>query len=624
MRRHRRLSEIVLPASASAALLWGLQRADLMGDDTNLAVLYGLIFVASAASEVVRALRRTAMRLRVAVLVLGSGAVVYATGWGPVLVIGFMYGVASAVRSFGARAVMPALGLSFLAIALGQTAIELDLAPSVIDDVGLAHGLAALGALGLLFPAWVIHNTAASKEASEAQLVHQAFYDPLSRLPNRTLFLERLGRALHDARSAGASVAVLFVDLDRFKIVNDSLGHEVGDLLLAGVGDRIAACVRPSDTVGRLGGDEFVILLEDVAGSDDAVRVAERIHDELRAPFYLKGYEVVARASTGIALCEPARPVDAERLVRDADVAMYHAKRRGGSRYEQFTEEMGIQALRRLELETRLRHAIDHREFHLAYQPEIALGSGEVVGVEALARWIDPETGEVPLADVIPVAEETGLIVPLGRWVLEEACRQAQEWFAAIPTSKVAMVGVNISTRQFQQPDLVDQVSTTLGMAGIEPRRTRLEITESAVMQEAARGIGLVHELKQLGVQIALDDFGTGHSSLSALSNLPADVIKLDRSFVDRVLEDDMAAIIDAVTTMAHHLDIRVVAEGVETAAQLERLRSLGCDTVQGYLFSPAVLPAEAGALLHGGRFDIDALLRAARRRTWSPHRGGV
>lgn len=609
VRRRRRLAEIVLPAALSVVLLWVLGYFDLIAD-TPTWVLFALIAGASVVSEVVRALWREAMGLRVPVLIFSCAAVIYATGWGPVLVIGFMYAVTASVRSFGARSVGTAVGYSLLAILLGQVAVGLDWAPSILEEHRLAHGLAALGGLGLLFPSWVIYSMSASKEASEAQLKHQAYYDQLSRLPNRSLFLERLGHALAGSQRDGLNLAVLFVDLDRFKVVNDSLGHEVGDLLLAGVADRIAASVRPTDVVGRLGGDEFIVLLEGVAGIDEAVRVAERIGEELRDPFFLKGFEVVARASVGIAMSEGRQAIAAERLVRDADVAMYHAKRRGGARYEVFDAEMGVSALRRLQLETRLRRALDNREFRLVYQPEIALGSGEVVGVEALARWYDPETGEVPLDDVIPVAEETGLIVPLGRWVLEEACRQAREWFDAMPQNRTAMVGINISTRQFHQPDLVIQVSAILGAAGIDSRRCRLEITESAVMQEATRGIGLMHELKELGVQIALDDFGTGHSSLSALSKLPADVIKLDRSFVDGILQDDMTAIVQAVTTMAHHLEIRVVAEGVETPAQLERLRALGCDTVQGYLFSHPVPPDEAGALLAGGAFPIEELLR--------------
>ena len=612
VKRRRRLVEIVLPATLSVGLLWALRRLELMAD-TPVWVLLALIVTASIVSEGVRAVRRDAMAVRVAVLVFGSGAVIYATGWGPVLTIGLMYAVAASVRSFGSRAVLVATMCSLGVILAGQLAIAAEIAPSVIESARLNHGLAALGGLGLLFPCWVIYNTAASKEASEAQLVHQAFYDPLSRLPNRVLFLRRLESALVGSERDGLLLSILFVDLDRFKVVNDSLGHEVGDLLLAGVAQRIGACVRPTDTVGRLGGDEFVVLLEGVGGVDEAVRVAERIGEELKEPFFLKGFEVVARASVGIAMSDGRPVMDAERLVRDADVAMYQAKRRGGARFEVFDTEMGVRAMRRLELETRLRRALDNREFRLLYQPEIALGSGEVVGVEALARWIDPETGEVPLEDVIPVAEETGLIVPLGRWVLEEACRQAREWFDAIPENRSAMVGINISTRQFQQPDLVVQVSAILGAAGIDPRRARLEITESAVMQEPARGIGIVHELKELGVQIALDDFGTGHSSLSALSKLPADVIKLDRSFIDGVLGEDIGAIVRAVTTMAHHLDIRVVAEGVETVAQLERLRELGCDTVQGFLFSEPVPPAEAGKLLAGGAFPIDEVLRSER-----------
>lgn len=606
----RRLLEITLPVVLTTVGFWGLQQLELMAD-TPLWVLVLLVAGSATLTEAVRALAPSAMRARVFTQTAASAAIIYATGWGPVLVIGFMYAVTASVRTFGSRAALPAVVTALATIAAGQFAVGLDIAPSVIGEGRLAHGLASLGGLGMLFPSWVVYTTAARKEASEHQLVHQAFYDQLTGLPNRTMFLNRLDHALGDAAATRDRLGILFVDLDRFKVVNDSLGHEIGDLLLSGVAERIAASVRPGDTVARLGGDEFVVLLESIDDVDDAVRVARRIGDELRMPFYLKGSEVVTRASVGIAVGlrdgEPGDGDDAERLVRDADVAMYHAKRRGGATFEIYDEEMGRSARLRLSLEGRLRRAIDHRDFTLLYQPEVAVGSGDVVGVEALVRWDDPEHGEIPLTDVISVAEETGLIVPLGRWVLERAAEQARQWFDAVPEGRPAVVAVNISNRQFMQPALPEQVSAVLGMSGLEPRRLRIEITESAVMHDHERGAAVIRELKDLGVQIALDDFGTGHSSLSALSTLPADILKIDRAFVDRLDERDIRVIVETVTTMAHGLDLRVVAEGVETEGQLRVLQSLGCDTVQGYLLSPPVPADEAETLLRGGGLPVSS-----------------
>jgi len=600
--RHRRLAEVLLLPPITAGGFYLLGRADLMAD-VPLWVLVVALGGGAALTEAVRVWRPNAFLPRVALLMGVSTFVMYATGWGPMLAIGYMYGVASSVRSFGSRAAYPAASFAFIGIGLGQIAIALDWAPTLVDE-DLAHGLSVLGGLGLAFPSWVIYATAERKEASEAELVRRAFYDPITQLPNRTLFVDRLGRALHRSRVAGAKVAVLFVDLDRFKVVNDSLGHEVGDLLLAGVAERISACVRPGDTVGRLGGDEFTVLLEDVSGEESAIGVAERIREELRLPFVLAGYEVVTGASVGIAVGDA--DMAAETLLRHADVAMYQAKRRGGSRHEVFDAHMGAAAMRRLDIEGRLRRAIDDREFALHFQPEVGLGDGVVVGAEALVRWSDPDGEIVPLEDVIPIAEETGLIVPLGRWVLEEACRVTMPWFSTMPVGRPAVVAVNISARQFHQPDVPDQISAILGATGIDPARVRMEITESAVMYDAARSAAIVEELKTLGVQIAIDDFGTGYSSLSYLSRFPVDVLKLDRSFVTRLDEDDDAlAIVDAVVTMAHRLGIRVTAEGVETFAQLGRLRDLGCDTAQGYLFSAPVPVDSVVALFDAPPFEI-------------------
>jgi diguanylate cyclase (GGDEF)-like protein len=594
LRGKRRVVELAAVPGLTAAGFWVLDKADLLAEEFSFPGMAMLLVVVLAVSEGTRAQRRDDVHLRVGVQTLGTAAIMYATGWGPVLAIGFMYPLAASVRTFGSRAVRPTVVFSLLGIAGGQLAIASDVAPSIIDG-RLAHGLSVLGGLGLMFPSWVMYYAASRRERSEAQLHQQAFYDELTGLPNRALFLDRLAASLGRADQGASRLAVLFVDLDRFKLVNDSLGHDVGDHLLAGVAQRIEACVRPRDVVARLGGDEFTVLLEDVSGIESAAAVADRIREELELPFLLEGYEIVARASIGIALND-AGSAGAETLLRHADMAMYQAKRRGGSRYEVFDADMGARTLRRLELEARLRRAVDDREFALHFQPEVTLATGEVVGVEALVRWAEADGAMVSLEDVIPIAEETGLIVPLGRWVLEEACRQARAWFDVFPVRRPGVVSVNISTRQFQQPDLVDNVSAILGASGLEPARARLEITESAVMADADRGIAVVHDLKSLGVQIAIDDFGTGHSSLSSLSRFPVDVLKLDRSFVSRLAsEEEVAAIVDAVVTMAHRLGMQVTAEGIETRAELHRVRSLGCDTGQGYLFC-APVPAEAVA----------------------------
>ena len=443
------------------------------------------------------------------------------------------------------------------------------------------------------------------RKAFEEQLSHQAFHDSLTRLPNRALFQERLGHALARSRRCGSLVAVLFLDLDNFKIVNDSLGHEAGDGLLLTVTERLSACVRPGDTVARLGGDEFTVLLEDLDDEAQAVGLAERIAATLSVPLVVSGREVFTTASLGIA-CENGATLGAGRtpddLVRDADTAMYQAKTQGKSRAVVFDAKMNVQAVNRLELEMDLRRALEKEEFRVFYQPIVSLETRRVCEVEALVRWEHPVRGLVPPGDFIPLAEETGLIVPLGLWVLWEACQQGRAWQQSHRAGPPLRVSVNVSARQLQQPDLVAQVAQVLAGTGLAPACLKLEITESVMMLDADETIPRLHALRALGVHLAVDDFGTGYSSMAYLSSLPIDTLKIDRSFVTKMgRSEDDAAIVRAIVTLAKTLSLQITCEGIETADQLAHLCSLDCDQGQGYHFSRPLPAAECAALLMRG-----------------------
>jgi diguanylate cyclase (GGDEF)-like protein/PAS domain S-box-containing protein len=436
------------------------------------------------------------------------------------------------------------------------------------------------------------------RKRMEEQLAHQASHDPLTNLPNRTFFMERLARALAHAHRHQTLIAVLFVDLDRFKVINDSLGHVIGDQLLRAVAERLQACVRYGDTVARLGGDEFTILLENIRDESDAIRSAERITSILHAPFVLGGRELFIAASIGIAFntADSAQPED---LVRDADVALYQAKNNGRSQSQIFDPTMNAQVLARLEVEHDLRHAIARQEIRVYYQPQIHLETGCIVGLEALVRWQHPQRGLVSPNEFIPLGEETGLILPIGQNVLEQACCQARVWQQAWCATTPLTISVNLSARQLQQANLVDVIAHILRTTGLDPCQLHLEITESVVMHDAPSTVTLLQALKDLGVQLAIDDFGTGYSSLSYLKRFPVDYVKIDRSFVERLGEDaDDTMIVEAMIKLAHALRLEVLAEGVETAAQLTHLKALGCDLVQGYYIAPPLPHATAGALL--------------------------
>jgi diguanylate cyclase (GGDEF)-like protein/PAS domain S-box-containing protein len=436
------------------------------------------------------------------------------------------------------------------------------------------------------------------RKRAQAELAHQALHDPLTGLPNRLLFLDRLEVALTRLGRRDGVVAVLFLDLDRFKLINDSHGHEVGDQVLIEMAGRLRGLLRPSDTLSRFGGDEFTILCEDVSHEEDATAVAERIADALAEPFPLADREVFLSASIGIALGrDPAMSPSA--LLRDADAAMYGAKERGRSRYEIFDGAMRLRGAERLETETALRRAIARGELRVHYQPEVDLATGRAVGVEALVRWARPERGLVAPGEFIPVAEDTGLIVPIGEWVLREACRQAREWQGEFGGEPLRMA-VNLSGRQLADENLHDAVAGALADADLPPDLLCLEITESAITEDPTRARVTLRALKRLGVRLAIDDFGVGFSSLSQIRQLPpVDVIKIDRSFISglgRNRED--AAIVASVISLARALEVETIGEGVETAEQARELHDLGCDQAQGFHFARPAPAADAGKLL--------------------------
>jgi diguanylate cyclase (GGDEF)-like protein/PAS domain S-box-containing protein len=442
------------------------------------------------------------------------------------------------------------------------------------------------------------------RKLAEEKLLHEAIHDVLTGLPNRALFMDLLGRSVaRGRRRKGYLFAVLFLDLDRFKVINDGLGHLVGDQLLVGLARRLEKCLRPEDTVARLGGDEFTVLLDDINDASDATRVAERIHHELKTPFEIAGHEVYTTVSIGIALSTTGYEIP-DHILRDADTAMYRAKAMGKARHELFDTGMHARAVALLQLETDLRRAIEHREFRLYYQPIVTLnGQRRVVGFEALVRWQHPQRGLLLPAEFVATAEETGLMLPVGYWVLGEACRQIREWSKQV--RRPLIVTVNLSNRQFALPDLPDRISEILTGAGLPAEQLKLEITESAMMEYGEAVTVVLEQLRKLGVDFYIDDFGTGYSSFSALRRFPVTTLKIDHSFVRALDENgDGAEIVRTILTLARNLDLNVIAEGVETKTQLDQLRALKCPQAQGSLFAEA-RPADAA---------VEILLKGSRR----------
>ncbi|HEY5154425.1 MAG TPA: EAL domain-containing protein, partial [Acidimicrobiales bacterium] len=449
----------------------------------------------------------------------------------------------------------------------------------------------------------VLHDISTHK-AFEQRLAHQATHDPLTGLPNRTLLLDRLEGALARSQRHNRRVAVLFLDLDHFKVVNDSLGHSLGDRLLVVIAERLTVALRPGDTVARFGGDEFVILCEDLVDDAEAIIIAERIDEALSGPFTIDETEVFVGVSIGIALPDGGdTDAEAETLIRDADAAMYRAKDRGRARWELFDNAMRASAVDRLDIENALRRALERHELRIFYQPIIDLRDGSIDGVEALLRWEHPERGLLPPVDFITVAEETGLIVPIGSWVLDQACRQVQRWQSASTSDRQLRLSVNLSGRQLGHPRLVEDVAAVLADTSINPAHVELEITESVLMDDVDMSAETLSRLHTLGVKLAVDDFGTGYSSLSYLRRFPVDLLKVDRSFVDGLGEDPSdSAIVTAIITLAHALGLSAVAEGVESPLQLAELRRLGCDRAQGYFMARPAGGHEIGEILASGR----------------------
>lgn len=436
----------------------------------------------------------------------------------------------------------------------------------------------------------------------ELRLAQLAHFDSLTGLANRALFQSRLAHAIARAGRDGKSVALMFIDLDRFKAINDTLGHAAGDRLLVSVAERLRACVREADTIARLGGDEFTVILENVTNVEGVAVVAQKILNAMARPFLLHGRELFVTPSIGITVY-PRDDAQVDGLLRNADSAMYKAKEQGRNTYQFYRAEMSARSLERLELESKLRMALERGEFVLHYQPKVEVRSGRIIGVEALVRWRRREEGLIPPGKFIPIAEETGLIVPIGEWVLREAAAQLKRWRQA--GCRDLTMAVNLSPRQFRQQNLAAVIADAVDGARLDPQALEFEITETVLMEDTHASSATLAAMKDKGVKISVDDFGTGYSSLNYLKRFPIDTLKIDQSFVRDITSDaDDAAIASAIIALAHSLRLQVIAEGVETAGQLEFLRERGCDQAQGFLFSRP-LPAEDLTPVLAGRASL-------------------
>ncbi len=424
----------------------------------------------------------------------------------------------------------------------------------------------------------------------QEQILHDALHDAMTGLPNRILMMDRLGQAMQRSKRRNSYLfAVMFLDLDRFKVLNDSLGHLVGDQLLIGIAQRLVRCLRVEDTIARLGGDEFAILLDEVGSVEYAFQVAERILTELRRPFILEGHEIFTGVSIGIAFNNHQDHLQPEDLLRDADTAMYRAKSLGKDRYEVFSSAMRVEAMALLQLETELRRAVERQEFKVYYQPIVNLAEAQICGFETLIRWQHPERGIISPAEFMEVAEETGLILPMSWWVLETACQQMQQWSGEFSQAQELFISVNLTGEHFAQPDLVSRLDSILVHTGFAPQRLRLEVTETILMENTELAVQALEAIRLRGIQIYMDDFGTGYSSLSYLHRFPIDTLKIDRCFISPLLHPDIqgGGIVQTILTLAKSLHLNVVAEGVETETQCLALQRMGCAYAQGYLFAP-------------------------------------
>ena len=444
-------------------------------------------------------------------------------------------------------------------------------------------------------------NSLLTKQTKEISQL--ATIDALTGLANRHLYNDKIVQAVNSSKQNDNKFVIMFIDLDNFKTVNNSLGHHIGDLLLRHVAERLLSCIQKSDTVARMGGDEFTILLEEIQDVDDTSKISKNILDELSRPFHLDGQEIMLTASIGISVF-PSDGTDLVSLSKHADTAMYHAKKQGRNNYQFYHPAMSVKALEHIAFESRLRKAVYRREFVLHYQPQLDINSGKIIGMEALVRWQSPEFGMVMPSDFIPLAEETGLISPIGEWVLHSACMQNKVWQKA--GFKKIKVAVNVSGQQLQSSNFTSAVDSALKISSLSPEFLDLELTESTVMQRRKHSINILHELKERGIHLSIDDFGTGYSSLSNLKRISIDKLKIDRSFISDISDNpDATTIIEAIIAMAQSMNLQVLAEGVETLKQFDFLSEIGCDQIQGYLASK---PVPAGEMEQFLREDHDFL----------------
>ncbi len=462
----------------------------------------------------------------------------------------------------------------------------------------LNRGLAVRGGDGKAYRIAGSQTDISARKKAEEQLTFDAFHDTLTGLPNRALFMDRLNHViLTSKRKAVPHYAVLFLDLDRFKVVNDSMGHPVGDRLLVSVAERLAHCLRPGDTVARLGGDEFAVLLENISNLSDALDVAKRLQKGLSLPFVISEHELFAGASIGIAMSDKSY-TQPEHVLRDADIAMYQAKVKGNSSYEVFDASMRASIVDRLQLEADLRRAVEHNEFLLHYQPIMDLKSQKLIGFEALVRWSHPEKGIIYPMEFIPLAEETGLIFPISEWIFRESCRQLRSWHDRYPPPPLKL-SINISGKQFSRPDLIETLSSIISEAGLEPETLALEITESMIMTNMETAAATMEKLRSMGMHIHIDDFGTGYCSLSYLHRFPVNALKIDKTFVSNLSNrGECGEIITSIVSLAKSLNLDVIAEGVELPHQLSNIMEMNCGYAQGYLFSRPLEPDEVDVWL--------------------------